>query len=203
MANESEKKGSKEFYSKIIEGTDGVTYLYATGILTCEVPGLVKAANGVLVTPTLRMDDDGNLQNFFFKDGNPQPLYDFCGHKEGVELVQPKMTSKDTKEKKILLMVPIDGEKRPEFYQLEAWGNIAKLMNIYYKKGQKISVLCKKNDTKGTSNGKVSDVWRVENISKVIENYKNAKGASSTNMNVSIGKEEKAQEEENDLPFND
>lgn len=112
----------------------------------------------------MRIDEQNNLQNYFVKDGKPQPLYDFSGDGKEKLLIQPDMVGK-TKEKKILLWVNENG--KDQFFALEAWETNAKRLNMFYKKGQEICVLAHKVISKGASSGQKEVVWCIDDITKV------------------------------------
>lgn len=191
-------------FARIFKGEGDNEILYARGILTVGVPGLVKTKTGKLATPTLRIDEEGNLQNYFYKDSKPLPLYDFSGDGKEKELVQPAMVGK-TKEKKILLWVQENGKDK--FFALEAWESQAKRLNMFYKKGQEIAILAHKVVTKGAVNGQKEIVWCLEDICKVEKDIVYTK--SSKNDTVSEEKKEEVNEgfstveDSSDLPFAD
>ena len=153
---------SRYDFARIMKEGENET-LYARGILTCNVPGLVKTKTGKLVTPTLKVDEQGNLQNFFYKDSQPLPLYDYSGDGKEKVLVQPSMVGK-TKEKKILLWVNENG--KDSFFALEAWETQAKRMNMFFKKGESICVLAHKVISKGATTGQKEVVWCIDDIIK-------------------------------------
>ena len=179
-------------------------YLYARGILTCNVPGLVKTKTGKLVTPTLKVDEQGNLQNFFFKDKEPLPLYDFSGDGKEKLLVQPEMVGR-TKEKKILLWVNESG--KDSFFAIEAWELQAKRLNMFYKKGNEIAILAHKVVSKGATTGQREVVWCIDDIIKtqkdiIYEKKSSIEGETSTSSEPSSSGFVPV-EEQADLPFGD
>lgn len=142
---------------------DKYEVLYARGFLTCNIPGLEKIASGMLHTPTLKVDEQRNLQNFFDEDGQPLPLYDYSGDGEEKVLVQPSMVG-ETKEKRILIWVQKNGDD--QFFALEAVDTQAKRMNMFFKKGDPICILAYKRITWNASTGKKEVVWCVTDIIK-------------------------------------
>lgn len=154
-------------FSRTFSGDGESEFLYARGILTVTIPGLVKTKTGKLATPLLRIDEEGNMQNYFYKDGEPLPLYDFTGDGKEKILKQPAMVGK-TKEKNILLWVQENGEDK--FFILEAWESTAKRLHMFYKKGQEICVLAHKVVTKGTASTPRT-VWCIEDICKVEDDF--------------------------------
>lgn len=188
-------------FARIFKGDDGSEFLYARGLLTVTVPGLVKTKTGKLATPTLRVDEEGNLQNYFYKDGKPLPLFDYSGDGKEKELVQPAMTG-NTKEKKILLWVNENG--KDSFFALEAWETQAKRLNMFYKKGQPCCILAHKVITKGAVTGQKEVVWCIEDICKVkpdIEYTKKVETKESNTDSSNTGFTPVV--ETSDLPFGD
>jgi hypothetical protein len=181
MTDKRRKKMAQKRYdfAKKIKGEGDNEILYARGILTTDVPGLVKTKTGKYVTPTLRVDEEGNLQNYFYKDDEPLPLYSFAGDGKEKELVQPKMVGK-TKEKKILLWVNENG--KDSFFALEAWEKQAKRLNMFYKKGQEVVIFAHKTVSKGAVSGAREVFWCIDDISKVEKDfiYKKEKPVETT-----------------------
>lgn len=178
-------------------------YLYARGILTCNVPGLVKTKTGKLVTPTLKVDEEGNLQNFFYKDKKPLPLYDFSGDGKEKLLTQPDMVGR-TKEKKILLWVNESG--KDSFFAIEAWELQAKRLNMFYKKGNEIAILAHKVVSKGATSGQKEVVWCIDDIIKTQKDIIFEKKSSTPVSNDSTSSESISNgfvpvQEDADLPF--
>lgn len=173
-------------YFKIMKDANNNELLYARGILTVDVIGLAKTKTGKLVTPTYRIDESGNMQNFFYsKEGEPFPLYSFRDDGKEKVVSQPNMVGK-TKQKNLLLWVNNNGTNT--WFRLEAWEHIAKRLNMFYRKGQEVVLLAHKVVTKGAESGKQEEVWIINNINKVEKDFVYNKSNSTdtkTNSNDS------------------
>lgn len=161
---------SKEF--TITENGVEKQMLYGRGILTIEVIGLAKTNTGKFVVPTFRIDEKGNMQNFFFKQGKPLPLYTFKNGGKEEELSQSPMSGK-TKEKKLFLWCNEKGVDK--FYRLEAWEFLAKKLNMFYEKGDEVTILAQKVVSKGAETGQSEELWVIQDISKVKKDFEKKK----------------------------
>lgn len=150
--------------------TDKGVYLNATGILTSNIYGLVKNNLGQFVTPVYRMDEEGNIQTYMQEDGKPLPLYSFKFDGKQKTLKQPKMKG-HTKVYCTLLKVEQGEGKKPIYYRIEAREELAIEMNMFYKKGDKISVFAKKYLSKGIETGKVEEVWILQSVNKIKDSF--------------------------------
>lgn len=183
-------------YSRTFKVTENDTekeYLYARGILSIEVIGLAKTNTGKLFVPTYKIDENDNMQNFFFKDGKPLPLYTFKNEGQEEILEQPEMEGK-TKAKKLYLLCEDKGDTK--FFRLEAWEYIAKKMNMFYEKGDEVTIFAQKTMSKGAETGQSEEIWIVNDITKIKKDFITKRGSKKNNENL-----EKVNEELG-LPFN-
>ena len=150
--------------------TDKGTYLYATGVLTSDVFGLIKNNSGQFVTPVYKVDEEGNVQTYMQKDGKPLPMYSFKFDGKQKKIKQPDMTGK-TKYFCLLLKVEQGDDKKPIYYRIEAREELAIEMNMFYRKDDKISVFAKKYRATGVETGRSEDVWILQDVSKIKDSF--------------------------------
>lgn len=150
--------------------TDKGTYLYATGVLTSNIYGLIRNNSGIFVTPVFKMDEEGNVQTYMQKDGKPLPLYSFKFDGKQKKVKQEEMVGK-TKMHCILLKCDLGEGKKPVYYRIEARGETAIEMNMFYKKGDKISVFAKKYYSAGVETGRSEEVWILQDVSKIKDSF--------------------------------
>ena len=150
--------------------TDKGTYLYATGILTSDIFGLIKNNAGQFVTPVYKVDEEGNIQTYMQKAGKPLPLYSFKFDGKQKTLKQPEMVGK-TRVYCLLLKCEQGDGKKPVYYRIEAREEIAIEMNMFYRKGDRISVFAKKYRSTGIETGRSEDVWILQDVSKVKDSF--------------------------------
>lgn len=150
--------------------TDKGVYLYATGVLTSEIFGLIKNNKGMFVTPVYKMDEEGKIQTFIQENGKPVPLYSFKFDGKQKTLKQPNMVGK-TKMHCLLLKCDAGEDKKPVYYRIEARGELAIEMNMYYRRGDKVSIFAKKYFTAGVETGKSEEVWILQDIKKIRDSF--------------------------------
>ena len=150
-----------------LETSKGV-YLHATGVLSSDIFGLIKNNSGVFVTPVYRMDEEGNVQTYVKENGKPLPLYSFKFDGKQKKIKQPEMVGKS---KYFCLLLKCEGDSKPVYYRIEARGETAIQMNMYYQKGDRVSVFAKKYHSKGVETGRTEDVWIIQDISKIKEAF--------------------------------
>ena len=181
-------------YSTIIKDENGVERVVANGFLTLSVPALAKSKSGRWVLPILKTDEQGNLNNWFSKDGKPIELYSLKDGKEEI-WQQPKLDGR-TREKALYLLVP-KGDGRNEFYKLEAWNNFAKHIHMSLQKGDEVMIVAKKKEGKSPATSKDETVWVLEFIKKFEKyNAKNEKDIREIDEIEKVEKSEKEEEEE-------
>lgn len=150
--------------------TENGTYLYATGILTSEIFGLIKNNSGQFVTPTYKIDEEGNVQTYMQKDGKPLTMYSFKFDGKQKKLKQVDMIGKSKMH--CLLLKSEQGEgKKPIYYRIEARSELAIEMNMFFKKGDKISVFAKKYHSAGVETGKSEEVWILQDVTKIKDSF--------------------------------
>ena len=162
-------------YARILKPSKDSELLYARGFLTITVTGLTKTKDGRFRVPLFRIDEDGNLQNFHKNSsGSPYPLYTFAG--DGIEkrLKQPRMFG-ETKEKRLLLWVNENGKDL--FFALDAWDLQAQNLNMFYKKGDQVCILAKRNTTI-LPGGEPMALWNIQEICKITKDESSAMSPS-------------------------
>lgn len=150
--------------------TENGTYLYATGILTSDVFGLIRNNAGMFVIPVYKLDEEGNIQTYVQKDGKPLPLYSFKFDGKQKTVKQPEMVGK-TRMHCMLLKCEQGDDKKPIYYRIEARGELAIEMNMFYRKGDKISIFAKKYRSSGVETGRSEDVWILQSATKIKDSF--------------------------------
>lgn len=150
--------------------TENGTYLYATGILTSDIFGLIKNNAGQFVTPTYKIDEEGRVQTYMQKDGKPLPMYSFKFDGKQKTVKQFDLVGK-TKMYCLLLKSEQGNGKKPIYYRIEARGENAIEMNMFYKKGDKITVFAKKYRSAGIETGRSEEVWILQDVSKIKDSF--------------------------------
>ncbi len=152
-----------------METSEG-TFLYATGVLTSDVFGLIKNKSGKFVTPVYRVDEDGSVQAFVQKDGKPIPMYSFKFDGKQKTIKQPDLDGK-TKQHCLLIKCEKGKDQKPVYYRIEAREELAIEMNMYYQKGDKVAIFAKKFRSLGTETGRSDDVWVIQSIQKTKDSF--------------------------------
>lgn len=160
---------SKIDLTRELETGEG-TFLFATGVLATDVYGLIKNKNGKFVTPVYKVDESGNVQSFVQKDGKPIPMYSFKFDGKQKTIKQKRLSGK-TKQYCLLLKCEKGKDQKPVYYRIEAREDIAIEMNMYYSKGDKVSMLAKKYKSMGSETGRSDDVWVVQSIQKTKDSF--------------------------------
>lgn len=182
-----------------LKSSKGDEILVATGRLSMKLVALGKSPKtGKYVSPTYKIDEKENMQNFYQRDGKPLPLYSLLDGGVEKEWEQPALEGK-TKEKNLYLIVGQGNDKDPIFYELRLWDSVARYVHQWCDKGELVLVIARKSIEKSPSDAKVEkEVWVVENLIKVNEGKKgtttNKTNEKNENANTSndVKQEEKA-----------
>ena len=150
--------------------TDEGTFLYATGSLTSEIYGLAMNKKGKLVIPVFKRDEFDQIQAWMQEDGKPVPLYSFKFDGKKKTLRQPDMEG-NVKIHYLLLKSSNGPDRKPTYYRLEAVGNKAIEMNMYFRKYDNVSVVAKLQWSTGVETGKPEPVWVIEDIVKTKSSF--------------------------------
>lgn len=139
------------------------------GRLSMDIEALSKTPKGVYAAPTYRIDNQGNINNFFQHEGKPMELYDLRGGSE--KIYEQKALVDEGKLRSLALALDNPLEDNISWISLQLWGDIAKEVHINYKKGDLVALVAVKNSNKSQATGKTFDIWNVVNIQKVEFEY--------------------------------